>query len=212
MNANSSATAASKKPIDSAESKSLGKLMAKPIVFLICLIPLAVAIYVVVSGNETDPIEWLLDHTGEWALRFLLVTLCATPLMRIFKWPAVARFRRMLGLFAFFYASLHLTVWTVLDQDLDIRFAFAEILDKKFIMFGIIVWFGLLLLAITSNKWSVRKLGLRWKGLHRWVYVLTLFATVHYLWQVKASELFEPTMYLLVLLVLLVWRFYALVK
>lgn len=188
----------------------LGRL-AKPALFVLCLFPLFSAVYGVAYNKlGANPVEVILHSSGEWGLRFLLITLCVTPIQVIFKWPAVARVRRMLGLYAFFYASLHLLIWLALDQGLDINEALKEIIEKKFITFGIIVWIGLLCLAATSNRWAVKKLGRNWKKLHNWVYVLTLFSVVHFIWQVKASELLEPSIYLGAFTVLLLWRFYRL--
>ncbi len=184
----------------------------KPLVFIVALLPAVFAVYGVANSQYVDPVESLLKITGEWGLRFLLITLCVTPVQIIFKWVGVAKLRRMLGLFAFFYATMHLAIWVVLDQGLDLQEAVNAIVEKKFITLGITVWVGLLVLAVTSNRWSVRKLGRKWKSVHNSVYVLTVLAVVHFVWQVKASELLEPTAYLGALAVLLVWRFMRMVK
>ncbi len=186
----------------------------KPLVFLICLIPIVPAVLGVASGSGAyvDPIEGLLLHSGEWGLRFFLITLCVTPAQILLKSAAIGKLRRMLGLFTFFYATVHLAVWVVLDQGLNLSDALSAIVEKKFITVGIVVWLGLLALALTSNRFSVRKLGKKWKGLHNSVYILAVMAVVHYVWQVKASELWEPTVYLGVLAGLLVWRFARVVK
>ncbi len=186
--------------------------LLKPLVFVVCLIPLGLMVYGVASSKFVDPAESLLLMSGEWALRLLLVTLCVTPLQFILKWPGVARVRRMLGLFVFFYATVHLVTWVVLDQGLDLTDALRAIVEKPFITLGIGVWLGLLLLAATSNRFAVRKLGRRWKKLHSWVYLLAVLAVVHYIWQVRSTELLEPTAYLGVLAILLFWRFLRLVK
>lgn len=185
--------------------------LAKPVLFIVCLFPLFSAMYGVAYNKlGANPVESILHLSGEWGLRFLLITLCVTPIQVIFKWVAVARVRRMLGLYAFFYTTLHLIIWVVLDQGLDVNGALKEIVEKKFITFGIIVWIGLLCLASTSNRWAVKKLGRNWKKLHNWVYVLTLFSVVHFIWQVKSSEWLEPSVYLGALTTLLLWRFYRL--
>jgi len=186
--------------------------LLKPVVFCLCLLPFGVAVFNVANNKFVDPVESLLLMSGEWGLRFLLVTLCVTPVQFIFKWAGVAKLRRMLGLFAFFYATVHLLVWVVLDQGLDLGDAISAVIEKKFITLGILVWIGLLLLAVTSNRFSVRKLGKKWKKLHNWIYLLAVLAVVHFVWQVKASELLEPTVYLGVLSVLLLWRFARIVK
>jgi len=179
----------------------------KPLVFVICLLPAISALIGLFSNKFVDPVEALLHISGEWGLRLLLVTLCVTPIQFLFKWATVAKLRRMLGLFAFFYTTVHLSVWVVLDQGLDVGDAISAIVEKKFITVGMIVWCGLLALAVTSNRFAVRKLGRKWKGLHNGVYILAVLAVLHFIWQVKASERLEPTMYLGVLAILLVWRF-----
>ena len=186
--------------------------LLKPLVFVACLIPFGMAVLGVASNKFVDPVESLLLMSGEWGLRLLLVTLCVTPLQTIFKWPGVAKLRRMLGLFVFFYATVHLLVWLILDQELDVGAAVSAIVEKKFITLGIIVWIGLLILAVTSNRFSTRKLWRKWKKLHSWVYMLAVLAVVHFIWQVRANELLEPTAYLGGLAVLLLWRFIRLVK
>lgn len=192
-------------------SMHFNKLL-KPAVFLLCLVPLCMAVVGVATNKFVDPVESLLHVTGQWGLRLLLITLCVTPVQLIFKWAAVVKLRRMLGLFAFFYVTMHLAIWVVLDQGLDPGDAISAIFEKKFITVGIIAWFGLLLLAVTSNRYSVRKLGRRWKKLHSWVYLLALLGVVHFIWQVRANELLEPSMYLGTLVVLLLWRFARMVK
>ena len=196
----------------SERSKFSLMLFLKPAVFIACLIPALLAVYGVMSNKYVDPVEALLLTTGEWSLRILLITLCVTPVQFIFKWGAVARLRRMLGLFVFFYATMHLLIWVVLDQGLELSEALSAIVEKKFITIGIIVWLGLLALAVTSNRFSVRKLGVRWKKLHNWVYLLAVLAVVHFVWQVKASEILEPAIYLILLTILLGWRFLRMVK
>lgn len=195
----------------SAAKINYGRLL-KPAVFILCLLPFGLAVHGVFTSQFVDPIESLLLMSGEWGLRLLLITLCVTPVQRIFKWAGVARLRRMLGLFAFFYATVHLSVWVVLDQGLNIGDALSAIVEKKFITVGIIVWLGLLALAVTSNRFAVRKLGRKWKKLHNWVYLLALLAVVHFIWQVRAHELLEPTAYLGALAILLFWRFLRMVK
>ena len=179
----------------------------KPVTFLLCSLPVVLAIYAVSQNNlGANPIEGLLLLTGEWGLRFLLITLAVTPLQFIFRWSWIATLRRMLGLFAFSYGVLHMLIWLVLDQNLDWSSVISEIIEKKYIAVGFIALIGLLPLALTSNRWSIRKLGRKWKPLHRLVYPLTLLVIVHFLWQVKANDIIEPAMYLVVLLLLLAWR------
>lgn len=188
-------------------------LLLKSVVFLLCLLPLVFNIAGVVQGTlGPNPVEAILHDFGLWSLRLLLVTLCVTPVQMIFHWGVVAKLRRMLGLFAFFYALLHFTVWLVLDQQLSLSSAVADIVEKKYITIGMVALVGLLVLAVTSNRWSVRRLGIRWKQLHRIIYPLSVLTIVHYLWQVRANDVLEPAAYLAVLLALMVWRFVRLVK
>lgn len=187
--------------------------LIKPATFILCALPLIVAIYAVSQDQlGANPVEGLLLLTGEWGLRFLLITLAVTPLQFMFKWLWVAKLRRMLGLFAFFYAVMHMLIWLVLDQGLDWSSVLNEILEKKYIAVGVIALLGLLPLALTSNRWAIRKLGKKWKPLHRLVYPLTLLVVVHFLWQVRANDIIEPVMYLAVLMGLLCWRFYRVLK
>ncbi|OED42286.1 hypothetical protein AB833_06425 [Chromatiales bacterium (ex Bugula neritina AB1)] len=180
----------------------------KPAVFIVCLLPVVAAVAGVANNSVgPNPVEALLHSSGEWGLRFLLLTLSVTPLQMIFKWGTIAKFRRMFGLYAFFYALLHLTIWIVLDQGADYAAAFSEIVEKKYITVGIFVVLGMLPLAVTSNRWAIRRLGVRWKSLHRLIYPLSVLAILHFLWQVRANDVMEPAAYLVFLTVLLIWRF-----
>ena len=180
----------------------------KPVLFVLCLSPAVAGLLGVIHGKlGANPVEAILHLSGEWALRLLLLTLMVTPLQRISRRSWVAQLRRMVGLFAFFYATLHVLIWLVLEQGLDVSQALREVLAKPFIMVGMVAIAGMLILALTSNKWSVRKLGRRWKALHRTIYLLSVLAIVHFVWQVKGADLVEPGWYLVVLIGLLGWRF-----
>ena len=152
-----------------------------------------------------DPIAAITHRTGDWALRFLLITLSVTPLRRLSGWNVLARFRRMLGLYAFFYASLHFCTYIILD----LVGYWAQILDdlvkRPYITVGFLAWLGLLPLAITSTKGMVRRLGRRWIQLHRIIYGIAALGVLHYFWLVK-SDLREPLMYGGILTVLLILR------
>lgn len=187
--------------------------LLKPTVFVLCLLPLVYNVAGVFQGTlGANPVEAILHDFGLWSVRLLLLTLCMTPLQLQFGWGAAAKLRRMLGLFAFFYALLHFVVWLVLDQQLDMSDALSDIIEKKYITVGMVALVGLLVLAVTSNRWSVRKLGVRWKALHRVVYPLAVLTIVHYLWQVRANDVLEPAAYLAALLVLLLWRFIRMLR
>jgi len=152
-----------------------------------------------------DPIEEITHRTGWWALTFLLIALAVTPVRRLTKWNGLVRFRRMLGLFAFFYACLHLLTYVVLD----LYFAFGTVLEdvakRPYITVGFGAFLILLALAVTSTKGWVRRLGKRWQRLHRLVYLAAIGGVVHFLWGVKA-DVREPLVFGAVLAILLVAR------
>ena len=167
------------------------------------------AIWLVVGFLRDDltanPIEYITRHTGFWALVLLVVTLSVTPLRRITGWNEVIKVRRMLGLFAFFYATLHLLTWIVLDKFFDFAWMLEDIAERRFITIGMLTWIMLLPLALTSTKGMIRRLGRRWQILHRLTYVAAITGVVHFWWLVKA-DLFEPQMVALALSVLLGFR------
>jgi len=185
--------------------------VTKPLVFLLCLLPLAVltagAFSIAGQGLGANPIEALLHALGRWGLKFLLLTLAITPLRRWTGWNWLIRFRRMLGLFAFFYIVLHFLVYAVLDQGLDFSAIIEDVLKRPYITLGMTGLLLLLPLALTSTKGMMRRLGKRWQKLHRLVYVIAVLAVWHFYWQVKLDTL-EPIFYVSVLAVLLGVRVY----
>lgn len=179
----------------------------KPIVFVLCLLPLASLIWGLVTGRlGANPIEALTHGTGEWALRLLLVTLAMTPLARLGgrSWPM--GLRRMLGLFAFFYAALHLMTYLWLDQFFRWGEIVTDVTDRPFIAAGMSAFFLLVPLAATSTRGMMRRLGRRWKPLHRLVYLSVALAVLHFVWLVKADQL-RPLVYAAILAALLGHRF-----
>jgi sulfoxide reductase heme-binding subunit YedZ len=179
---------------------------AKPLVFLLCLLPLAVLAWAAVTdGLGANPVEALIHGTGDWALRFLLLTLAMTPLKRLLGQPWPIRFRRMLGLFAFFYACLHLLTYAWIDQGFDWPGILQDVVKRPYITVGLAAFLLLVPLAVTSTRAMVRRLGRRWKSLHRAVYAIGVLAVVHFLWLVKA-DLLEPGIYALILAILLLAR------
>jgi methionine sulfoxide reductase heme-binding subunit len=176
---------------------------AKPAVFAIALLPLAWLVWRGVTGDlGANPFSELEIRTGHWTLRFLAATLALTPLRRVAGWNWVAGYRRMLGLFTFFYACVHLTLWLV-DWQLDAEAMVEEIVKHRYILVGMTTWLILLPLAVTSTKGWVRRLGgKRWVALHRLVYAAAITATVHYLWAVKKDTLY-PLIYLALFVLLL---------
>ena len=180
-------------------------------VFLICLLPLvfllAAAFSIAGQSLGANPIEALLHSLGRWGLKFLLITLAVTPLRRLTGWNWLIRFRRMLGLFAFFYILLHFVVYAVLDQGLDMAAIVEDVVKRPYITLGMAGLLMLLPLAITSTKGMMRRLGKRWQKLHRLVYVIAVVGVWHFYWQVKLDTL-DPTVYAVVLAMLLGVRIY----
>ena len=146
------------------------------------------------SGLGANPIEVITHFTGGWALRFLILCLSVTPLRRITRWRPLTLERRTLGLFAFLYASLHLATYVLLDQGLDLAAVAEDVTKRPYITVGFGTFLILLALALTSSRAATRRLGRRWKQLHRLVYVAGIGAVVHFLWLVKA-DLREPLLY-----------------
>lgn len=181
-------------------------------VFWLCLLPLFALVVQVVAGFlGPDVGKALVLTTGEWGLRFLLLTLAISPVRRWTRFKGLVRYRRMLGLYSWFYASLHLLA--VLTYLLGWSWAIfvEEFVERPYMALGIIAWLLLLPLGLTSNRWSQRKLGKRWKTLHKLVYPVALLACSHLVWQVR-SDISEALIYSLMLLILLLSRLVAKVK
>jgi sulfoxide reductase heme-binding subunit YedZ len=168
----------------------------KRVLFAACLIPAALLVWRGFTGRlGANPVEFIEHATGDWAIRFLLITLCVTPLRRIFNQPLLTRFRRMLGLFSFFYVVVHLMMYLTFDQMFDVRAIFADVAKRLYIMAGTAGFLMLIPLAITSTAAMVRRLGPKnWQRLHRLIYFATLAGVIHYYWLVK-SDVREPLMY-----------------
>jgi len=183
----------------------------KPLVFLACLIP---AILVVTDAFEitgrlgANPIEAIQDRFGNWGLRFILIALAITPLRQLTGRNWLIRFRRMLGLFAFFYVFSHFLVWLILDQRLLISAILEDIVERPFITLGFVALLLLLAMTLTSTLATRRRLGRRWQQIHNSIYVVGILGVWHYWWQVKL-DVREPLIYATVLAALLgyrVWR------
>jgi len=178
----------------------------KPSIFFLSLIPLILIVYKTFTNNlGPEPIKEITHHTGEWALLFIVFTLAMSPLKKITNLNIWISFRRMLGLFAFFYASLHLMTYVGLDYRFDLENISRDIFTKKFIFIGFAAWVLLVPLAITSSKKMMGILKHNWKKLHRLTYIIAIFAVVHFIWLVK-RDLTEPLIYLFIILVLLAFR------
>ena len=178
----------------------------KPLLFLICLLPLARLVYLAFTeGLGANPIEFITRSTGTWTLVGLMLTLAVTPLRRLTGRNELIRYRRMLGVFTFFYASLHFTTYIWLDQFFDPASILKDIYKRPFITVGFSAFLLLLPLAITSTNAMMRRLGKRWQQLHRLIYLIGILGVLHYWWLVK-KDLTEPLIYGLILLTLLSFR------
>jgi len=189
--------------------------LIKVFLFLACLVPLGKLVLETfgVAGLSlgANPVETLLHRLGIWGLRFLLLTLAVTPLRFITGMAWLIRFRRMLGLFAFFYILAHFLVYAGLDQRFDLQAIFEDIAERPYITIGFTALSLLLPLAITSTNGMMRRLGRRWQKLHRLVYLIAILGVWHFYWQVKLDTL-EALIYALILALLLgyrAWRKYA---
>src|SRR5436190_509663 len=178
----------------------------KVVVFLLALAPAGwLAWRTVHDALGVNPVEELELTTGIWAYRFLLLSLAITPLRRLSGWNTVIRFRRMLGLFAFAYATAHLLIYVVVDQGLAFRYILQDVAKRRFITAGMVAFILLVPLAITSTKGWIRRLGPRWQALHRLVYVSAAAAALHFIWKVKVA-VGEPVYYAAILAILLAVR------
>lgn len=182
----------------------------KPITFVLCLVPAALIVgdtFGITGSLGANPVEAIQDHFGNWALRFIMITLAITPMRRLTGWNWLIRFRRMLGLFAFFYTLMHFFVWLFLDQGLSWSFIVEDIAERPFITLGFAALLILTAMALTSTNGMRRRLGRRWQQLHYGVYVVAVLGVWHYWWQVKA-DVREPLIYAAILAILLAARIY----
>ena len=178
----------------------------KPLVFAACLIPVLLLVRDAFTGGlGVNPIEDVTHRTGGWALRFLLLTLAVTPLRRLAGWHGLIRFRRMLGLFAFFYAVLHFSTYLVFDHFFDLLLILDDVAERKYVTAGFVGFVLMIPLAVTSTAGWIRRLGRRWTVLHRLVYASAAAGVVHFLWLVKI-DVAEPLIYAAVLALLLAAR------
>jgi len=183
---------------------------SKPLVFALCLVPLAWLAWDTFNQTlGTDPVAQLEHRSGDWTLRILLATLAITPLRMLTGQNWLIRYRRMLGLFAFFYASVHMSMYLIVDLGGFWSQIFVEIAKKPYITVGFTAWLLMIPLAITSTKGMIRRLGRNWQRLHRLVYVIGLCGVLHFMWLVKSGNkiaVTEPLIYLAILIVLLAFR------
>ncbi|MFO1351142.1 MAG: protein-methionine-sulfoxide reductase heme-binding subunit MsrQ [Gammaproteobacteria bacterium] len=180
----------------------------KPILFIVALLPLGRLIgWAVNDGLGANPVETITRYTGDWTLRFLLITLAVTPLRQLTGWNWLQRFRRMLGLFAFFYVCLHFTTFLVFDHFFDLQGIMEDIVKRPYITVGFTAFVLLIPLAVTSTNAMMKRLGRRWQKLHRLVYGIAVLGVLHYLWLVKA-DISEPLIYGTMLALLLAYRYW----
>jgi sulfoxide reductase heme-binding subunit YedZ len=179
----------------------------KPLVFVLSLAPLGLLLWRGFNGNlGANPIEFITHATGDWTMRFLLITLAVTPARKLLSMPELIRYRRMLGLFAFFYGCLHLLTYLWLDKFFDVNDIIKDVGKRPFITAGFAAFTMLVPLAVTSTRGWIRRLGgKKWQRLHRLVYASGIAACIHYYWLVK-SDVRAPLAYAGVLTILLAWR------
>jgi sulfoxide reductase heme-binding subunit YedZ len=181
------------------------RLIWKPVVFLLCLLPalLVVTDALGITGRlGANPIEEILDRFGNWNLRFIMITLAITPLRRLTGWNWLGRFRRMIGLFTFFYVLMHFLTWLILDQGLLIPAIAEDLVKRPFITVGFIALLLLAAMAVTSTDRIRRAMGRSWNTLHYSIYAVGILGVWHYWWQVK-QDIREPLVYALILGLLL---------
>ncbi|HWT14754.1 MAG TPA: protein-methionine-sulfoxide reductase heme-binding subunit MsrQ [Patescibacteria group bacterium] len=180
--------------------------VAKFVLFLLCLLPAGMLAHDVFLGDPgPDPVARIVHETGAWTLRFLLITLAVTPLRHWGGWNVLIRFRRMLGLFAFFYATLHFCAYLFLDLGAFWAQILTDIAKRPYITVGFSAWLLLIPLAVTSTHAMMRRLGKHWQRLHRLSYAIAVLGVLHFIWLVKA-DLTEPLIYAAILALLLLAR------
>lgn len=183
----------------------------KVIIFLLCLTPVYILVYEIIKNDlSANPIEYILKFSGKWSINFLMFSLAITPLRRIFKLNWLIKFRRMIGLFAFFYVFSHFLIWLGLDQGFELSDVVNEIKKRPFILIGFAAFIMMLPLALTSFNKAIKFLGgSLWQKIHNLVYVIGLFAVIHLYW-IKASKnnLNQPILYFSIFLSLILIRVY----
>ena len=179
---------------------------SKTLVFFLSLWPIYVISYQIIFNQlGPEPVDRIINHFGEWTLIFILLTLSMTPLKKITKSVEWIKFRRMLGLFTFFYASIHMLSYVGLDYRFDFEPLINDVFKKKFVFIGFSAWLLLIPLAVTSSEIMVRLLKQNWKKIHRLIYIIGIFGVLHYIWLSK-TIFFKPLIFLIILVILLLFR------
>jgi len=191
----------------------LSSKWTKLAVFLLCLVPfLLLAVNSLTENLGINPVETLQHSTGDWTLRFLILTLCITPFRKLLRLAELIRFRRMFGLYAFFYLCLHFLTYLGPDQSFSLTGMWLDVAKRPFITVGFAAFVLLIPLALTSTAWWIRRLGGKWWAqLHRLVYIAAILGVVHYDWSVKSDKI-KPLTYGAILLILLLWRLFDSLK
>jgi sulfoxide reductase heme-binding subunit YedZ len=185
----------------------LASKWTKVVVFAACLVPVALLVWRGLQNNlSADPVKFITHSTGSWTLNFVVITLAVTPLRRILRLPLLIRFRRMFGLFAFFYGSLHFLTWIWLDNFFAWDAMWKDVLKRPFITVGFAAFVLMIPLAVTSTAGWIRRLGgKRWQRLHRLIYVTAVLGVIHFDWLVKSDKR-QPLLYAILVAALLAWR------
>ncbi len=177
-------------------------------VFLLCLVPFVLIVVAITSGTAgPDPAEFIMNATGEWAARILLLCLLASPLRKWMGWTVVLKLRRMLGLYAFFYASVHLATFGHFFVGWSVPILTEELLERPYITMGFAAWVFMLPMAFTSTRAMQRRLRRNWQRLHRLVYPAAVFVCLHILWQAR-SDIGEALVYIGLFSWMLIWRYF----
>jgi len=181
--------------------------LAKALVFLLSSVPFLILVWRSFRGDLTaNPVEFFQHQTGDWTLRFLIFTLCITPFRKLLLLPELIRFRRLLGLFAFFYVCLHFLTYLGPDQSFNVAGMLKDVVKRPFITVGFAAFVLLIPMVITSTAGWIRRLGgKRWQALHRSIYVCAILGVIHYYWLVK-SDVRKPLFYGFLVGILLIWR------
>ena len=179
---------------------------SKITIFFVCLWPIySISYQILFNKLGAEPVDKIVNHFGEWTLIFIFLTLSMSPLRKITQSLYWIKFRRMLGLFAFFYASIHMLSYVGLDYRFDFDPLLKDVIKKKFIFIGFSAWLLLIPLAITSSDRMVKILKQNWKKLHRLIYVISIFGVLHYIWLSK-TIFFKPLVFFIILVILLMFR------
>jgi len=175
-------------------------------VFTLSLIPFLIITYKIFFNQlGPEPVKEITHHTGEWTLIFIIITLTMSPLKKITKLNIWISFRRMLGLFVFFYATIHLMTYVVIDYRFDWQQIYNDVLKKKYIFIGFSAWLLLIPLAVTSSQKMTKLLKKNWKKLHRLIYLIAIFGALHYIWLSK-TIFFKPLIFAVIIIILLMFR------